>query len=56
MSPLIAAAGIFTVFIALHVVPTGDKYEARYWKRHPAPDVYPYISDIEQEFDGLPAD
>lgn len=56
LKPLFAAAGIFTIFIALRVVPTAAKYEARYWKRSPSPDVYRYISDIEQEFEGLPPD
>jgi len=54
--PLIAVAGVMTIFIALHVVPTGDKHEARYWKQQSLSDVYRYIRDIENEFDGLPAD
>jgi hypothetical protein len=53
---LMALGGVFTIFVALHVVPTGDKYEARYWKRLPLEDVYRYVLDIEKEFDGLPMD
>src|SRR3990167_163608 len=49
-------AVLLTIFTALHVVPTLDKNEARYWGRRPPPDVYRYISDIEREFEGLPAD
>jgi hypothetical protein len=56
MRPLTAIAAILTILVALHVVPSGDKYEYRYWKRQSLQDVYRYISDIEQEFKGIPAD
>jgi hypothetical protein len=45
-----------TVFLALHVVPSGDKQEARYWQPRSLSDVYRYINDIEQEFEGLEVD
>jgi hypothetical protein len=51
--PLAAAAAVFTVFAVLHVLPTSDRSEARYWQRYPSADVYRYISDIEREFDGF---
>jgi hypothetical protein len=54
--PVAALAAVFTIFAVLHVLPTADQYEARYWQRRPSPDVYRYISDIEREFDGLPTD
>jgi len=54
--PLAAAVAVLTIFAMLHVLPTTDPYEARYWQRGPSPDVYRYITDIEHEFDGLPID
>jgi hypothetical protein len=48
--------GVLTLFTVMHVVPTGDKNEARYWKRRPPPDIYRYISDIEREFEGVSPD
>jgi hypothetical protein len=53
---LTAFAGVLTVFVVLHVVPTADPSEPRNWRQRPSPDIYRYISDIEREFDGLPPD
>jgi hypothetical protein len=47
---------VLTTYVALHVVPTSDKNEARYLLRRPSSDVYRYIADIEHEFEGLPVD
>ncbi|MEJ2704475.1 MAG: hypothetical protein P8Z79_18730 [Sedimentisphaerales bacterium] len=55
-NPLLAITGIMTLFVILHVVPSADKYEIRYYRRHPSPDVYRYISDIEHEFEGFSPD
>ena len=52
--PLAAAAAVLTMFAILRVLPTLDRFEARYLQRHPSPDVYRYISEIEREFDGFP--
>jgi hypothetical protein len=52
--PAGAAAFVLTLFVAMHVVPTADPYEARNWKLRPSPDVYSYIAGIEREFEGLP--
>jgi hypothetical protein len=49
-------AGVLSIFILLHVVPSADRNEVRYWRRQPLPAVYRYISDIEREFEGIPAD
>src|SRR5262249_48442583 len=50
-----AMAGVLTLFVTLHVVPSGVKNEARYWRgRQGWADVYRYISEIEHEFDGFP--
>jgi len=46
--------GVLTLFIAMNVLPTGDKNGPRYWYRRPSPDIYRYISDIEKEFDSFP--
>jgi hypothetical protein len=54
--PLGVVAIVLSLFATLHVLPTSDRYEARYWQRQPSPDVYRYISDIEREFDGFAAD
>jgi len=54
--PLIAIVGILTFFTIMHVVPSADEYETRYYKRRPSPDVYRYIADIEREFEGFQAD
>jgi hypothetical protein len=56
MKPLMAITAVLTFFVALRVVPTGDKSEARYWKPHSLSDVYRYIADIEHEFEDIPAD
>jgi hypothetical protein len=56
MRPVIAVLGVVTVFIALRVVPTGDRSQPRYWKRSSLSDVYRHIADIEREFEGIPAD
>jgi hypothetical protein len=53
---VLGVVGILTLFTVMHVVPTGDKDEARYWKRRPSPDIYRYISDIEREFEGISPD
>jgi hypothetical protein len=54
---LLAVAGVFTLMIALRVVPTGDRNAARYWgKLRQSPDVNRYVADIESEFNGLPPD
>jgi hypothetical protein len=54
---LLAVAGVFTLMIALRVVPTGDRNAARYWgKMRQSPDVSRYVADIENEFKGLPPD
>jgi hypothetical protein len=54
---LLAVAGVFTLMIALRVVPTGDRNAARYWgKMRQSPDVNRYVADIESEFKGLPPD
>jgi hypothetical protein len=52
---LLGIAGILAFFSVMHVVPTANKAEARYWKRLPSPDIYRYISEIENEFEGIPA-
>jgi len=52
--PIMAVICIMTLFVALHVVPTADRDEGRYYKRRPSEDAYRYISDIEAEFEGLP--
>ena len=52
--PIVAVISMVTLFVALHVVPTADKQEGRYFKRRPPKDAYRYISDIEKEFKGLP--
>jgi hypothetical protein len=54
IKPLIFIASIMTVFLALRVVPTGDRYEERYWKPQPMSDIYRYVREIEQEFEGIP--
>lgn len=49
-----AVAAIFT---AWHVMPTGDKNEARYLRGiQSSQDVNRYITDIEREFDGIEID
>jgi hypothetical protein len=54
---LVAVAGVLTVFVAFHVVPTGEAKEQRSWhESYSWPDVYQYIAEIEHEFEGLPAD
>jgi len=52
--PIVAAIWILTLFVALHIVPTADRDEGRYYRRRPPADAYRYISDIEKEFKGLP--
>jgi hypothetical protein len=52
--PAIAVIWILTLFVALHVVPTADRDEGRYYGRRPPADAYRYILDIEKEFEGLP--
>jgi hypothetical protein len=52
--PVVAVIWIITLLVALHVVPTADRNEGRYYKRRPPADTYRYISDIEKEFEGLP--
>jgi len=52
--PLTLAVAVLTMFVVLRVLPTLDRFEARYWDRHPSADVYRYVSDIEREFEGLP--
>jgi hypothetical protein len=49
-------AGVLSIFILLHAVPTADRNEVRYWRRKPPPEVYRYISDIEREFEGFSAE
>jgi hypothetical protein len=56
LKPVIFFLGVMTVYLALHVVPTGDKHQARYWQRRSLTDVYRYIQDIEKEFEGIPPD
>jgi len=54
---IFAIAGIVSLFIALHVIPTGDRLEPRYWQaRPPMSDVYRYISEIQREVDAGPID
>ncbi len=53
---LAALAGVLTIFMMLHVVPAADG-EGRDWQRAQGlSDAYRYIADIEEEFEGLPAD
>lgn len=54
--PLFIVAGVFTIFTALHQVPTLDAREARFLKGRDLSDVYRYIGDIEDEFADLPVD
>ena len=54
--PAVAVIGVLTLFVALHVVPTADRDEGRYYNRRPPADTYRYISDIEKEFEGLPVE
>lgn len=49
-----AVAAVATIFIVWHVVPTGNRTEARYWRAlQTSPDANRYIADIEREFEGL---
>lgn len=54
---LVAVAAVFTLMLALRVVPNGDRKSSRYWaKMKQSSDVNRYVADIESEFTGLPAD
>jgi hypothetical protein len=53
--PVLGVLGVVTVLSALHVVPSRDRNEARYFPpRGVSADLRRYIHDIEQEFAGLP--
>jgi len=54
--PIVAVIVIITLFVVLHVVPTADENEGRYYKRRPPADTYRYIADIEKEFEGMPVE
>ncbi len=54
--PCFAAAGIFTMFIGLSVVPSADQNAARTWKGGISPDMSRYVAEIEKEFEGIPSD
>lgn len=52
-----AIFAVFTLFVALRVVPTKNERASRFWPpRHPSRDVQRYIADIEREFEGLAPD
>lgn len=53
---LVAVGAVVAIFVLMHVVPTGDRNEARYWRGGVSPDAYRYVADIEKEFEGLPPD
>jgi len=43
---------VVSLFTVMGVVPSADPFVPRYYKRRPPPDVYRYIADIENEFNG----
>ena len=54
---LAAVAGVVSVFVAFHVVPTGNSNDHRYWHEHYSwQDINRYVAEIEHEFEGLPVD
>jgi hypothetical protein len=56
INPVIAIVVVISLFIILHLVPTADRNEGRYFKRRVPADAYRYISDIEKEFEGMPVE